>query len=119
MFGGGGVDPALVIIFHHLFIIHSLSFIIYSSSVHYLFAQRDTLLHVFLRQPSQPEGASYPGIGFYVLSDEERELDLRKLHHESGFRSRQEVHAAVRLTSGKEYLLVPMTYKHKVIVKRP
>jgi len=74
--------------------------------------RRDTTVHVFLRQPFQQEGV-YHGIGFYVLADE-GVLDLAKTHHESGFRSRQEVHAAVKLSADRDYLLLPMTYKHKV-----
>ena len=66
-----------------------------------------------LRQPSQPEGATYGGIGFYVLGDE-GVLDLAKTYHESGFRCRQEVHAAVTLHAERDYILVPMTYKAKV-----
>lgn len=79
-------------------------------------SSRDALVHIFLRQPSLPDppaGAAYEGIGFYVALDD-ASLELRDVVCESGFRRKEEVHAELRIEAGKEYLLIPMTYKKGV-----
>lgn len=79
-----------------------------------LSSKRECTLHVFLRQAARA-GATpdYPGVGFYVGVDD-HDLDLRDVICESGFRKSEEVHAQLTLAPGKEYLLVPMTYKKGV-----
>jgi hypothetical protein len=79
-------------------------------------SSRDALVHIFLRQPNRPDppaGGAYEGIGFYVAQDD-ASLELRDVVCESGFRRKEEVHAELRLEAGKEYLLIPMTYKKGV-----